>query len=110
VGAVVKPLALSQNTIVYYYSYASILAALSRPKDNKCPEARQVMDEIRAAGFGSDPIISQILAENENICHIVDAGGPLAVRTPPVESGTVSPTPALPVETLEPTLTPSPKP
>jgi tetratricopeptide (TPR) repeat protein len=40
-------LALEPNTIVYYYTYGSVLAALSRPKDNRCGEALQVMQEVR---------------------------------------------------------------
>lgn len=109
-GTAVVGMPLSQSTLVYYYSYASILAALSRPKANNCPEARLVMDEIRAGGFGSDTIVSQILAENENICRIVDAGGPLAVRTPTAEPGSDSLTPAATESMLEPTLTPTPTP
>jgi tetratricopeptide (TPR) repeat protein len=40
-------LPISPNTIVYYYTYGSVLAALSRPNDNKCREAMQVMSEVR---------------------------------------------------------------
>ncbi|HSQ40314.1 MAG TPA: tetratricopeptide repeat protein, partial [Anaerolineales bacterium] len=41
-GTAVTGLALSPNTVVYYYTYGSVLAALSRPKDNKCGEAMSV--------------------------------------------------------------------
>ncbi len=93
VGVDVSPLALSPNSLVYYYSYASNLAALSRPQDNKCPDARRIMKLIIDGGYGSDPIVTQILAENENICQIVDRGGILALRTPTVtpEGGTPPP-------------------
>ncbi|GAB4494429.1 MAG: hypothetical protein Fur0016_19180 [Anaerolineales bacterium] len=81
-GVRVEPLPLTPNTLVYYYSYASNLAALSRPQDNQCPEARRIMKMIIDAGYGTDPLVQQILTENENICQIVDRGGILALRTP----------------------------
>jgi tetratricopeptide (TPR) repeat protein len=47
-GTAVTGLPLSANTIVYYYTYGSVLAALSRPRDNKCGESLAVMDEVWA--------------------------------------------------------------
>ncbi|MGB7874717.1 MAG: tetratricopeptide repeat protein, partial [Anaerolineales bacterium] len=35
--AEVTGLALSPSTVVYYYTYGSVLAALSRPQENNCP-------------------------------------------------------------------------
>ena len=90
-GVEVKGMELSQSSVVYYYSYVSNLAALSRPKSNRCPEARQVMAEIRAGGFDSDPIVSQILQENENICKLVDSG--LTVPTSTISPENYTPTP-----------------
>ncbi len=74
-------LALEPNTIVYYYTYGSVLAALSRPKDNKCPEAMQVMSEVRAEldkrpeayTDGRDTIIS-IVEAGEEICASLGTG------------------------------------
>jgi tetratricopeptide (TPR) repeat protein len=86
IGVAVQGMALSQGSLVYYYSYVSNLAALSRPKSNRCPEARQVIAEIRAGGFDSDPIVSQILKENENICDIVESGRTLPTATTPPEN------------------------
>jgi tetratricopeptide (TPR) repeat protein len=71
----VTGLALEPNTIVYYYTYGSVLAALSRPRDNKCEEAMQVMSEVRdelaenpeAYTDGRDTIIS-IVEAGEEIC------------------------------------------
>jgi tetratricopeptide (TPR) repeat protein len=40
-------LAISPNTIVYYYTYGSVLSALSRPRDNKCGEAMKVLGDVR---------------------------------------------------------------
>jgi tetratricopeptide (TPR) repeat protein len=65
--AQVTGLALSPSTVVYYYTYGSVLAALSRPQDNKCPEAMQVLGEVKQA-FGSDPDIAGIISAGEAIC------------------------------------------
>jgi len=53
--------------VVYYYTYGSVLAALSRPQDNKCPEALNVLSEVKT-GFGSDPDIAGIISAGEAIC------------------------------------------
>jgi tetratricopeptide (TPR) repeat protein len=102
-SSVVPGMALSQNSLVYYYSYVSNLAALSRPKDNHCDEARQVMDEIRAGGFGSDPIVGEILQENENICKLVGAGKTVPTSTTSPENYTATPVPG-----VQPSETPTP--
>ena len=92
IGVAITGLPLTQGSIVYYYSYVSNLAALSRPKNNLCPEAASIIKQIRDGGFGSDPIVSQILQENENICAIVNAGGTFPTATPlPGPTGTPTP-------------------
>lgn len=58
---------LSPNTVVYYYTYGSVLAALHRPYDDKCSEAVQVLGEVRD-GFGGDALVMSIVQESENIC------------------------------------------
>lgn len=80
-GVQITGMPLTQGSLVYYYSYVSNLAALSRPKNNLCPEALSVIDEIKKGGFATDPIVAQILKENENICAIVSAGGVLPTST-----------------------------
>ncbi|MGE5375339.1 MAG: tetratricopeptide repeat protein [Bacteroidota bacterium] len=95
----VTGLALEPNTIVYYYTYGSVLAALSRPKDNKCPEALQVMKEVRdeldarpdAYADGRGTIIS-IVEAAEEICASLDSGTPLpGLEVTPETTGTVQP-------------------
>lgn len=66
--AEVTGLALSANTVVYYYTYGSVLAALSRPKQNYCEEAMQVMAEVRAQ-FSGDRDIMGIVQAGEEICE-----------------------------------------
>lgn len=65
--AQVTGLSLSPNTVVYYYTYGSVLAALSRPKDNKCPEALDVLTEVKLV-YASDPDIAGIISAGETIC------------------------------------------
>lgn len=65
--AEVSGLALSPSTVVYYYTYGSVLAALSRPQQNYCPEAIEVLEEVRVA-YGSDPDIAGIVSAGEAIC------------------------------------------
>ncbi|RPH56283.1 MAG: tetratricopeptide repeat protein [Chloroflexi bacterium] len=96
VGVDVQGLPLSQSSVVYYYAYASVLAALSRPQDNKCPEAREIFQEVRAK-FSDDSLIMQIIAEGETICQNI--GRPRIPETPtpfgtPPEPDSMTPAPA----------------
>ncbi len=64
-------LPLSANTVVYYYTYGSVLAALSRPKQNYCDEALQVMSEVRAQ-FSDQADIMGIVQAGEAICNSLE--------------------------------------
>jgi tetratricopeptide (TPR) repeat protein len=90
----ISGLALEPNTIVYYYTYGSVLAALSRPKDNRCPEALQVMKEVRneldakpeqyADGRGT---IISIAEAAEEICASLNTTPQATVTgTPPTDT------------------------
>jgi len=73
---------ISPNTVVYYYTYGSVLSALSRPRDNKCGEAMQVLGEVRAEltanpeayADGYQTILS-IVQAGEAICEDLVADG-----------------------------------
>ena len=70
-GVDVEGLPLSSLTVAYYYAqYASVLAALSRPAENECPEALIVLEEVQAA-YPNDEILLSIIQENRNICDRV---------------------------------------
>jgi tetratricopeptide (TPR) repeat protein len=109
----VKGLAIDPSTIVYYYTYGSVLAALSRPADNKCPEAMQVMKEVRdeldtnADKYtdGRDTIIS-IVEAGEEICASIGTNSNPSLTLTPGTPGTSLPeaTP-LATETLIPDIT-----
>jgi tetratricopeptide (TPR) repeat protein len=91
----VQGLPISPNTIVYYYIYGSVQAALSRPRDNRCQEARQAFDEVLAEldanaddyTDGRETIIS-IVDAGEEICASLESGTPLPDATVPTQVGT----------------------
>lgn len=115
----IKGLALEPNTIVYYYTYGSVLAALSRPKDNRCGEAMGVMQEVRneldkrpeAYADGRGTIIS-IVEAAEEICSSLNADvQPTVTGTPPTgtpdTTGTGMPEATSAIATLVAQTTPS---
>lgn len=63
----IEGLPLSGSTVVYYFTYGSVLAGMHRPTDVKCDEAVKVLKEVRA-GFANDPTIMQIVEASEQIC------------------------------------------
>ncbi len=98
-GVEVNGLPLSDSTLVYYYTYGSALAALSRPRQNYCPDAIKVLGEVRAyalsgksAGNGDatptpDANILSIVQEGVSICKAI---GQVAA-TAPAPNGTPLP-------------------
>ncbi|HAV78216.1 MAG TPA: hypothetical protein DCX53_12780 [Anaerolineae bacterium] len=89
----IEPLGLSPNTVVYYYTYGSVLAALSRPRDNKCGEAMQVLGDVRneltanpeAFADGYQTILS-IVQAGESICDSLNEDGILPVNSTPEDA------------------------
>jgi tetratricopeptide (TPR) repeat protein len=61
----------SGNVGFYYIQYGSVLAALSRPNQNYCPDALDVLSEVRAK-YPDDPIFEEIINENIAICNLVN--------------------------------------
>jgi len=94
----VTGLAMEPNTIVYYYTYGSVLAALSRPKQNSCPEAMQVMQEVRDEleanpddyADGRETIIS-IVEAGEEICSSLPINGQPEISVTAGATGTALP-------------------
>lgn len=76
----VEGLPLTNVTVAYYYvEYGTNLAFLSRPNENYCPEAMQVLEETRRA-YGDDPTLLSIIEDSEGICTRLQ-GGQVAVPT-----------------------------
>ncbi|MCJ7717335.1 MAG: hypothetical protein MUO54_12565 [Anaerolineales bacterium] len=72
-GVAVQALDLNNFDVAYYYArYGSVLAALSQPETNYCPEALEVMAELKAV-YSGDVILMSIVAENEAICNQLEA-------------------------------------
>ncbi len=70
-GVAVNGLPLTSGTVAFYYAqYGSVLAALSRPSQNYCPEALDVLNEVLTA-YPEDPTFNQIVDENIAICDLV---------------------------------------
>jgi len=83
---------LSGATVVYYYTYASLLAGMYLPRHPQrslyCVEALDVIDEIYGSSFGSDELINEILAPSESICKAAQSGPALPTGTPePMSTG-----------------------
>ena len=90
----VRGLGISPNTIVYYYTYGSVLAALSRPLDNKCDQANKTFGEVRAEMDAnpddyadSKDIILGIIEDGEFICQSLANGDSLPADTAPTATG-----------------------
>jgi tetratricopeptide (TPR) repeat protein len=70
----VEGLQLTNITVAYYYvEYGTVLAFLSRPNQNYCPQAREVLNQVKA-GFSYDPIIMGIVTDSEGICNRLESG------------------------------------
>ena len=88
----VQGLPISPPTIVYYYIYGSVQAALSRKADNRCDKARKAFDEVRTeleanADDYEDgrEIILQIIADGEFICRSLEEGQELSGTSVPTQ-------------------------
>jgi tetratricopeptide (TPR) repeat protein len=91
----VQGLRLEPNTIVYYYIYGSVVAALSRPSDNNCDQAMRTMGQVQAEleanpddyADGRETIVS-IVDAAEEICDSLNSGTPLPDSSVPTQVGT----------------------
>ena len=99
-GVAVEGLPLTSLTVAYYYvEYGTNLAFLSRPNENYCAEAIEVLQEVRDA-YPDDPTLMAIVEDSEGICR--NLGGnpgiysatldPNSTETP-INSTTSTPTP-----------------
>lgn len=90
----VQGLRISPNTIVYYYTYGSVVAALSRPLKNNCAEAMKTFGEVRAEldanpddyADARDTILS-IIEDGEFICQSLAEGNSVSETATPAATG-----------------------
>ena len=81
----VQGLPLTSVTVAYYYvEYGTNLAFLSRPHENYCPTAREVLAKVRQA-YPDDPILMGIVEDSEGICRRLEAS--------PASAPSLTPTP-----------------
>ncbi|OGO29326.1 MAG: hypothetical protein A2W33_01630 [Chloroflexi bacterium RBG_16_52_11] len=82
----VEGLPLTNLTVAYYYTeYGTVLAFMSRSNQNYCPDAMDVLAEVRA-GYPDDPILMSIVEDSEGICRRLADGSlaPENIPTPEV--------------------------
>ena len=84
---VIQGLALTPNTVSYYFTYAALLSGMYVPTDparvNYCRDALQVIAEVRAVPrFNDEPIYDAIMKESENICASYNITSPASSNAP----------------------------
>jgi len=90
----VQGLKISPNTIVYYYTYGSVVAALSRPLSNHCDEATKTFGQVRSEldanpedyADARDTILS-IVEDGEFICKSLAEGNASTDASVPAATG-----------------------
>ncbi len=106
----IQGMELNGLTIVYYYTYASLLAGMYLPNDptrsTYCDDSTTLIRQIRASSFSNDPTIQSILNESESICRSMKEQALTPVFTPTLQHGSAS-TPRPPTRTPVPTKTPN---
>ncbi|MBL8051334.1 MAG: tetratricopeptide repeat protein [Anaerolineales bacterium] len=89
--SVVEPVSLSAATVYYFDVYASELAALSTPRNNKCPEALEIARIVETSEYISDPNIAADMVVVRTICSSLEES--LNATPTPQPTGTVESTP-----------------
>jgi tetratricopeptide (TPR) repeat protein len=77
----VEGLPLTGSTVVYYFTYGSVLSGLHREGDDKCDRAMDVFAELRSQ-YADDPSVMSIVRAGEEICTYVE---PTATEEPLLE-------------------------
>jgi hypothetical protein len=87
----VEGLPLTSITVAYYYvEYGTNLAFLSRPTENYCPEALEVLEEVRTA-YRQDPSLTGIIEDSEGICRRLQSN--INATLTPQPTATLTPVP-----------------
>ena len=79
----VEGLPLTSLTVAYYYvEYGTNLAFLSRPNENFCPEALDILQKVREV-YPDDTVLMSIVEDSEGICRqLLGETAPLITLTP----------------------------
>lgn len=94
----IEGMPLRNNTVVYYYTYGTVLAGLSKPKENRCSEALEVLQKVKDQ-YSMDKDIMVIVNDAESICASLNNTAVPTGLTPtndrtaiPLVTGTPAPT------------------
>lgn len=63
----VQGMPLSDSTVVYYFTYGSVLAGLHKEGDDYCVQAMDILGKVKA-GFSEDATVMGIVTAGEEIC------------------------------------------
>jgi len=64
----IKGMPLDTDTVVFYYTYGSILSGLHRPgQDDYCKQSMDILGQVKAK-FASETYIMQIVKAGEDVC------------------------------------------
>lgn len=92
-GVDVEGLDLTNIRVAYYYvEYGTNLAFLSRPNENYCAEAQQVLNEVRRK-YPDDPTLMSIVEDSEGICRRLQVGSGATATPQEMELLEGTPTP-----------------
>lgn len=91
IPSVVEPVSLSAATVYYFDVYASQLAALSTPRDNKCAKALEIASIVENSEYISDPNIAADMVVVRNICNSLEES--INATATPQPTGTPESTP-----------------
>ena len=59
---------MTDSTVIYYYTYGSVLAGMHQPGREYCAEAMDVLSDVRAE-YSDEAVIMSIVSESETICR-----------------------------------------
>jgi tetratricopeptide (TPR) repeat protein len=103
----VEKIPLTNVTVAYYYvEYGTVMAFLSRPYENFCPQAIPVLNQVTSA-YPNDPILNGIVQDSLGICRNLANNASSSAATPTVSPETTS-VGTVPAMAEPPTVTPEP--
>ena len=90
-GVDVQGLPLTSLSVAYYYvEYGTNLAFLSRPNENYCPEALDILSQVRAVR-SDDELLMSIVEDSEGICRKLAGNYTPEPTSTPQPAGTPEP-------------------
>lgn len=105
----IQGLKLDDTTVVYYYTYGSVLAGLHIAGDDKCDHAMRIFQQLRQV-YSNDSITMTIVQAGEKICSnsgpALETTTPETSQTPGAAQITSTPEPQSTPDLIKPSPTP----